>query len=279
MAFKPPTELLEIASNTGVKKKEQSFRQGLVLSFLAGAYIALGGLLALRCSGGLAFTAYAPWSKLIFSLAFPLGLVLVIICGADLFTGNCLSLGAAFFKEKVSLKKVLYRLLFSWLGNFLGSLFVAYFLAYSSGILFESIKYGSGEVMPWANAVVSLANGKCSLDFQTAFFRGIGCNWLVCLAVYAAFAAEDIGGKILAVWSPTFAFVIMGMEHCIANMFFVPLGIFIGTSTQYMLAANTVALTATWQGFVWDNLLPVTLGNLVGGIVLVAGAYALVEKK
>ena len=133
--------------------------------------------------------------------------------------------------------------------------------------------------MPWANAAVGMANSKCALSFQYAFLRGVGCNWLVCIAIYAASAADDIVGKIIAIWFPTFAFVAMGMEHCVANMFFVPLGIFIGKSSFYTISTEYLSLSATWQSFVVNNLLPVTIGNVVGGAVFVAGMYSLIYMK
>lgn len=136
--------------------------------------------------------------------------------------------------------------------------------------------------MPWAEGLVKLANGKTSLSFGEAFWRGVGCNWLVCLAVYLSYAAKDIAGKILALWFPTMAFVAMGMEHCIANMFFIPAAIFAGTDPRYVELVNSgaaVPLTADWSKFFIDNLPAVTLGNIVGGAVLVAVIYCVIHGK
>ena len=127
-----------------------------------------------------------------------------------------------------------------------------------------------------------LANGKTSLSFGEAFWRAVGCNWLVCLAVYLSYAAKETAGKILSLWFPTMAFVAMGMEHCVANMFFVPAAIFTGTDPRYTALVESgaaTALTADWSKFFIDNLIPVTLGNIVGGAVLVAMIYAIIHGK
>ena len=125
-------------------------------------------------------------------------------------------------------------------------------------------------------AVVNLANAKCSLGFTEALLRGIGCNWLVCLAVFAAAASTETIGKIAALWFPTMAFVALGMEHCIANMFFIPLGILTGTDPRYIAlaeAGKAAALKADFYSFVAGNLVPVTIGNIIGGSVLVGMLY------
>ena len=135
--------------------------------------------------------------------------------------------------------------------------------------------------MPWASAAVGIANSKCALTFGEAFWRAVGCNWMVCIAVYAAAAAEDISGKILALWFPTMAFVAMGMEHCVANMFFVPLGLWTGSDPRYLemvQAGLATPLTTSWGSFFINNLIPVTLGNIAGGAILVAGIYAIIQK-
>ena len=162
----------------------------------------------------------------------------------------------------------------AWAGNFIGALFVAYVIAFSSGLIFES----AGGTLPWAKSIVNLTNAKCSLDWTTAFIRGVGCNWLVCLAVFAAAASTEVIGKIVALWFPTMAFVALGMEHCIANMFFVPLGIFTGTDPRYLALTNAgeaQELIVGWSEFFIDNLVPVTLGNIVGGAALVGMLYIL----
>lgn len=279
----PYKALLESSVAGGVGRSKQTFLQTLLLTFLAGAYIALGGFLAVRCGLGLSWTHFESMGKFMFAAVFPLGLILTVICGADLFTGNAMTLASARYNNRVSWLDLLRSWSFAWVGNFLGALFVAYFLVWSTGLIFEKAPSVTGGLfMPWAEALVKLANGKTSLGFGEAFWRGVGCNWLVCLAVYLSYAAKDTAGKILALWFPTMAFVAMGMEHCIANMFFVPAAIFTGTDPRYLELVDTgsaTALTADWSRFFIDNLIPVTLGNLVGGAVLVALIYCFIHGK
>ncbi len=278
----PYKALLETCVAGGLSRARQSFVQTLLLTFLAGAYIALGGFLAVRCGLGLSWAQWGSMGKFVFAAVFPLGLILTVICGADLFTGNAMTLASARINGRVNWLEVLRSWSFAWLGNFLGALFVAYFLVWSTGIIFEKTSVGSLSVMPWADALVKLANGKTSLSFSEAFWRGVGCNWLVCLAVYLSYAAKEVAGKILALWFPTMAFVAMGMEHCIANMFFIPAAIFTGTDARYLEIVrdgSAATLTADWGAFFVNNLIPVTLGNIVGGAVLVAGIYCLIHGK
>ena len=279
MTLKTPNLILDTIIGGGISRTKQTLAATFGLTFLAGAYIALGGFFAIRCAAVLPLNVWGSMAKLIFAAVFPLGLLLVIVCGADLFTGNCMSLAAARYRKDISIVALCKSGIYSWVGNFIGALFVAYFMAYASGLIFEVMKVGGQSTMPWANSIVSITNGKCALSFGEAFWRAVGCNWLVCLAVYAAAAAEDISGKILALWFPTMAFVAMGMEHCIANMFFVPLGIFTGTDPRYTAMAGAIPLQASWGSFFINNLVPVTLGNIVGGAILVAGVYSVIYFK
>ena len=273
--MKSGSELLLSAIQAGVSRPRQNWKATLGLTFLAGAYVALGGFFAIRCGMAIPWDLWGSVGKLMFAMVFPLGLMLVVICGADLFTGNCMTLIAAKGHGRIGLFQVFRSGAYSWIGNFCGGAFVAYFMVYSSGMIFEV----AGGSMPWADGIVKLANAKTHLSFWEAFLRGIGCNWLVCLAVYAAYAAKDVTGKILALWIPTMAFVAMGLEHCVANMFFIPLGIWTGTSDIYLAAVEAglaTNLTANWTLFLVDNLIPVTLGNIAGGAIMVTGIYSLI---
>lgn len=217
MATLTSQEILNATVSMGVSKANQCWIARAANTLLAGMYIAIGGFLAIRIGLALPWEQWGGMSKLIFGAVFPLGLMLVVLCGADLFTGSCMTLTTAQAKQKISFGQTVFTLATSWLGNFAGALFVAFFIAYLSGLIFES----AGGTMPWAAAVVNLANAKCSLGFTEALLRGVGCNWLVCLAVFAAAASTETIGKIAALWFPTMAFVALGMEHCIANMFFI----------------------------------------------------------
>lgn len=286
MTFEPATgyrALLATAAEGGIGRTRQSALATAALTFLAGAYIALGGFLAVRCGLALPWEVWGSMGKFIFAAVFPLGLMLVVICGADLFTGNCMTLAAGGMQNEVSWGAALRSGVYAWVGNFAGALFVAVSMVWATGLIFDKAPAVAGmSAMPWAEALVKLANTKTSLGFMEAFWRAVGCNWLVCLAVYAAYAAKEVAGKILALWFPTMAFVALGMEHCVANMFFIPAAILTGTDPRYtalVAAGDAAPLTATWSGFFIDNLIPVTLGNIAGGAILVAVAYTLVHGK
>lgn len=286
MTFEPATgyrALLATAAEGGIGRTRQSALATAALTFLAGAYIALGGFLAVRCGLALPWEVWGSMGKFVFAAVFPLGLMLVVICGADLFTGNCMTLAAGGMQNEVSWGAALRSGVYAWVGNFAGALFVAVAMVWATGLIFDKAPAVAGmSAMPWAEALVKLANTKTSLGFMEAFWRAVGCNWLVCLAVYAAYAAKEVAGKILALWFPTMAFVALGMEHCVANMFFIPAAILTGTDPRYtalVAAGDAAPLTATWSGFFIDNLIPVTLGNIAGGAILVAVAYTLVHGK
>ncbi len=286
MTFEPSTgyrALLVTAAEGGIGRTRQSLLQTAALTFLAGAYIALGGFLAVRCGLALPWEVWGSMGKFIFAAVFPLGLMLVVVCGADLFTGNCMTLAAARLQKEISIKDSFLSGLYAWLGNFAGALFVAVCMVWATGLIFDKAPAAAGmSSMPWADALVKLANAKTSLGFMEAFWRAVGCNWLVCLAVYAAYAAKEVAGKILALWFPTMAFVALGMEHCIANMFFIPAAILTGTDPRYAAlveAGQAAPLTASWSSFFIDNLIPVTLGNIAGGAILVALLYTFVHGK
>ena len=282
MSCKSHPEILTATICSGESKVKNSLLATLMLTMLAGAYIAVGGFLAIRAGAGFPFETWGMMGKLLFAAVFPVGLTLVIICGADLFTGNCMTLGSAAYCSRIPQAIAFKRGLYSWLGNFLGALFVAYCIAYLSGLIFDTVTTNGVKSMPWATSAVQIANTKGHLNFQEAFWRGVGCNWLVCLAVYAATASNHVSGKIIALWMPTMAFVALGMEHCIANMFFIPLGMLAGSDPRYLeLAASgqAPALVTTMKDFLWGNLVPVTLGNIAGGLFLVAGTYTLAFKQ
>ncbi len=252
MAFKSPKEIVQTAITAGCAKASLSTEKMLVMGFLAGAYIALGGLLAIIVGRAVnTETLGAGVGKLLFGGVFPVGLMLVIIAGAELFTGNTAVIPPGCLVGKAKWTGLLKNWGLVYVGNFIGSLFVAYFLGKATGLVATD---------PWLTATKSIAEGKVALEWGAAFWRGVGCNWLVCLAVWLALGSDDIGGKILAIWFPIMAFVAMGMEHSIANMFFIPLGMFQGANV-------------TIGQFLWNNLVPVTLGNIVGGSLLVGGIY------
>jgi formate/nitrite transporter len=224
----------------------------MVSGFLAGAYIAFGGLVAISVSAGLDPKTWGTLPTLFTGTAFALGLVLVVVAGAELLTGNMAMVPLGLFRGRVSAKLLGLNFTVIFIANLLGSLFVAYFLAVKSGVVTDKLPL---------ERLTAIAHKKAveESDWQI-FLRAVGCNWLVCLAVWMALAAEDIGGKILAIFFPIMAFVAMGFDHVVANMFFIPAAIF-----------------AHVPGIDWldalKNWLFAFLGNLVGAAVFVAGTY------
>lgn len=277
MGFKQPSEIAKGMVEIGIKKANLTADKMIILGFLAGAYIGLGGFLAIRVSGSISSDIWGSLQKLVFGAVFPVGLMLVIIAGAELVTGNFMTQTISFVDGKITLKGVLKNWLLVYIGNLLGSLFIAFVLAYKTGLIMETVKLANASLdLPWASYIVKIANAKVSLSWWEAFWRGVGCNWLVALAVWIAFAAEDIVGKIFAIWWPIMAFVSIGFEHSVANMFFIPLGIFAGNDVKYInlvQIAKVPALKATWESFIVNNLIPVTLGNIVGAGLFVGVVY------
>ncbi len=275
--IKVKDQLLQATSDSGFANANQDLKSVIVMTFLAGAYVALGGLFAIKVGYSFPVDQFAGLGKLLFASVFPLGLMLVVICGADLFTGNCNTVTTAYNDRRIDFSRLVISLIRSWFGNFVGAVFVALIVFYS-GVLFDIV----GGSMPYAQSIVTLANMKANLDFWEAFVRAVGCNWLVCLAVYGSLSSDNVIGKIAALWVPTMAFVAIGFEHCVANMFFIPLAMLLGTDSTYVAlveAGKAAALNVDLYGFLIGNLLPVTLGNIVGGAVLVAMMYNIAYRR
>lgn len=235
------------------------FPKVFLLGVLAGAYIAIAAVLALSVGGAVPELAAANpgLQKILFgAIGLPFGLTMVLTAGGELFTGNTALVTAAWLAGRASFGGLMRNWIASFAGNFVGSLLVVWLVA-SSGVL----------VGPSAAAAIAIAKAKTSLTFGTAFARGIACNWLVCLAVWLASSARDMGGKFISVLLPISAFVAIGFDHSIANMFLIPMGMKAGASA------------VTIKSFLVANLLPVTLGNIVGGAVLVAAMYHIIFGK
>jgi formate transporter len=252
MGFKSPPDVAVAGIETGVKKAKLSWDKALVASFLAGAYIAFGALLAITVSAGMKPEIWGTLPTFFTGTVFSLGLILVVIAGSELLTGNMGLVPLAAFSGRVPLRRLAENFGWVMLGNLLGSLFVAYFLADQTGLL--------SAPLPHARlTAIAHAKGVEETEWQI-FLRAMGCNWLVCLAVWMALAAQDITGKILAIFFPIMGFVAMGFDHVVANMFFLPAAIF----------ADVPGIG--W----WDavhNWIFAFLGNLAGATIFVAGAY------
>lgn len=261
-----PPEMAHKVESVGVSKAQLETGKLLALSVLAGAFIAFGAIFAIvATTGDMPFGA----KKVTAGVTFSLGLILVVVAGAELFTGNNL-LVMAWASGRISTKALLRNWLLVYLGNFAGGVGIAVLLYLSGEHLL-----GAGSV--GANAL-GIADSKCQLSFSHAFFRGVLCNVLVCLAVWLCFSARSTADKILAIIFPIAAFVAAGFEHCVANMFFIPYGILVHKNADSefwnQIGRDPSDFSAlTIDQFLIDNLLPVTLGNIVGGAVFVGVVY------
>lgn len=260
----PKTIAETVASTVGVGKATSPWFTVFVLGILAGSYIGFGGLLSTTVTFDLAAKAGIGLTKFLAGSAFSLGLILVVIAGAELFTGNNLMVSSVLSKE-ITFSTMTKRWVLVYAANFIGSILLA-LIFYYSGLW----KTGDSAL---GVAAIGVAAKKVSLDFSEALVRGIGCNWLVCLAVWMALAARQTIGKIFAIFFPIMGFVAIGFEHCVANMYFIPTGIFLKNWAGIGSASMAGLDALTWANFVWKNLLPVTIGNIIGGAVFVGMSY------
>jgi len=275
-----PQEMATKAEYLGVRKAEMPFLKMFMLAVLAGAFISLGAIFATTVSaGGIAITASGgeaaymaglPYglNRLLVGFVFCLGLILVVVGGAELFTGNNLIV-MAWASGKVKGRDLLRNWGIVYLGNFVGSIGTVILM-----FLTRQYTFGADSV---GVAALKIGIAKVGFSFPQAVALGILCNALVCLAVWMTFSARSTVDKIVAIIFPITAFVAAGFEHSVANMYFVPYALFIKifdptyTSAVGDKVANLDMLT--WQSFIVNNLIPVTIGNIIGGAVLVAAIY------
>ncbi|UYO06916.1 formate/nitrite transporter family protein [Paenibacillus sp. PSB04] len=246
-SFYSPQQIRDIAIETGEKKARLPLPAVLILGFLAGAFIALGFLLDIRVIG----TAPKEWGSVagfLGAAVFPVGLILTVLAGGELLTGNMMTLPMAWFSRKIGFGAVLKNWILVTVANFIGAVFVAYFFGHVAGLT-------EGAFLA---KTVAVAEAKVHDSFLQAFVSAIGCNWLVCLAVWLGYGAKDVTGKIVGIWFPVMAFVAIGFQHVVANMFVIPAAIFAGQMS--------------WSQY-FPNFAAVFLGNLIGGAVFVALAY------
>ncbi|MFA5524777.1 MAG: formate/nitrite transporter family protein [Tissierellales bacterium] len=242
-----PSEVAKAIIYSAETKGDLSITRMLILGIMAGILIGFGSFANIVITQTLGNIDLG-LSKFIGASVFPVGLILVILSGSELFTGNNL-MTIALVDGKITFTKMIRNWFFVYLGNFIGSLLLAY-IVYNSGLVNDNVLSNAQKI----------GLTKISLTFQVAFVRGFLCNMLVVLAVWSATAAMDIGSKILSLWFPIMIFVLSGFEHSIANMFFLPLAIFSGLPT-------------TWNNIWIKNLIPVTLGNIASGGILVPLVY------
>ncbi|KAA0245648.1 MAG: formate/nitrite transporter family protein [Candidatus Brocadia sp. AMX2] len=262
-AYSPPQIASRIDKIATVKAR-LSFAQTFILGVLAGVYIGIGAQFAtlVTCDS----TLHYGLTSLIAGIVFSLGLMLVVIGGAELFTGNCLII-MGYVGKRITTRELLNNWIISFLGNLVGSLTMVCWM-------YKTHQWEFFHNMVGAKALL-IAHTKVNLTFKTALARGVLCNAMVCLAVWLCFSGRSVADKVLSIVFPIGGFVASGFEHCVANMYFIPIGIVLRKNPAIVAAAEkmagkTVDLSQlTWNGFFVNNLLPVTLGNIVGGVILV----------
>jgi formate/nitrite transporter len=260
----PPQAMALKAEEVGCRKAGMSAANTFALSVLAGAFIAMGAIFATTVTAGGGSMPYGV-SRLLGGLAFSLGLILVVVAGAELFTGNNLIV-MAWASKKVSTARLLRNWAIVFTGNFAGAIATA-------GILFVGKQYTFGKGAVGEQALAT-ATAKTDLGFVQAIALAAFCNALVCLAVWLSYSARSVADKVLAIVPPIAAFVAAGFEHSVANMFVIPMGLFVKSAAAFA-AQHPVPGVAhlTWGRFFAANLLPVTIGNVIGGAVMVGAIY------
>jgi len=282
MVFHPPVAIVAKAGDAGKYKVGLPAWNMVLRGFMSGAYIAMGAALATVCSTGIMATdaalrygtASAGFSQLILGAVFPVGLIITVLTGAELFTGDAMLAPMAAFIHKVSWAQVINLWIFVYIGNLIGSLVFAYIMAYGPFTSWGAD--GTATVTAFGLRAIAIAGAKVSYvgvaGMWSAFLKGIACNWLVNLAILLGICADDLIGKFFGIWFPIMAFVSSGLEHSIANMYFIPAGI--------MTAGLTgTAIKTDWVSMWMQNLIPVTLGNIVGGLVFVGIIYWVAFRK
>ncbi len=260
-----PREIMIKQSEGSVPKAEGSTGKLFVLAMLAGAFIALGAQASLMASFNLTSDpATFGIGKVVMGAVFPVGLMMVVLCGAELFTGNCLMV-IGILDKRIRISQMLRNWVIVYIGNLVGSLIIVFCIAYSG--LWDS---GAGLL---GAVTVKTAVGKCSLSFGRAVILGVFCNFLVCLAVWMATGSQETIGKIFAIWFCIGLFIISGFEHSVANMYFIPAGMIAAGNDTYVSLLGLDTGSLTLFGFLIKNLLPVTIGNIIGGSIFVGVTY------
>jgi formate/nitrite transporter len=287
MVFHPPVAITAKAGDAGKYKVGLPAWNMVLRGFMSGAYIAMGGALATVCSTGIAYSAAqitagaipggfasAGMAQLVLGAVFPVGLIITVLTGAELFTGDAMLAPMAAFIHKISWTQVLTLWVFVYIGNLIGSIVWAYIMANGPFVTFDAA--GVATLTAFGSRAIAIMGAKTGyvgmMGFYSAFIKGIGCNWLVNLAILLGICADDAAGKFFGIWFPIMAFVSSGLEHSIANMYFIPAGILTAGLT------NT-ATTVNWVNMWTSNLIPVTLGNIVGGMFFVGVIYWVAFRK
>jgi formate/nitrite transporter len=287
MVFHPPVAIVAKAGDAGKYKVGLPAWNMVLRGFMSGAYIAMGAALATVCSTGIVYSAAqitagavpggfasAGMAQLILGAVFPVGLIITVLTGAELFTGDAMLAPMAAFIHKITWGQVINLWIWVYIGNFIGSIVFAYICANGPFVTFNEA--GAASITAFGTRAVAIAGAKVSyvgmMGMWSAFLKAIACNWLVNLAILLGICSDDAVGKFFGIWFPIMAFVSSGFEHSIANMYFIPAGIMTAGLT------NT-ATTANWVNMWTANVIPVTIGNVVGGLLFVGIIYWVAFRK
>lgn len=262
-AYSPPQIAARIA-NVAIAKARLSFSQTFMLSVLAGVYLGMGAQFSTLVISD--STLHFGITSLIEGIVYSLGFILAVIGGAEVFTGNCLII-MGFVSKRITMRELLSNWIISYIGNFVGSVTMV-FRIYKTH-QWEFFNYMAG------GEALLIAHKKVNMSFPAALARGVLCNALICLAVWLCVSGRSVADKVVSIIFPIGGFVASGFEQCVSNMYFIPIGIVLQKNPAVIAAAEkmtgkTLDLSLlTWKGFILNNLIPVTLGNIVGGVILV----------
>jgi formate/nitrite transporter len=284
MVFHPPVAIVAKAGDAGKYKVGLPAWNMLLRGFMAGAYIAIGGALATVCATGVSTFLGAGLAKFVLGAVFPVGLIIIVLTGAELFTGDAMLAPMAAFIHKITWAQVINLWVWVYIGNLIGSIVYAYIMAYGPFTGWSAA--GVATVNAFGLNAVTIACGKVGYVGMaatwSAFLKAIGCNWLVNLAILLGICADDLIGKFFGIWFPIMAFVSTGFEHCVANMYFIPAGLM----TAPFLSADQIATVGaaklanlTWVTMWTNNIIVVTIGNIVGGLFFVGVIYWVAFRK
>jgi formate/nitrite transporter len=291
MVFHPPVAIVAKAGDAGKYKVGLPAWNMIVRGFMSGAYIAMGGALATVCSTGIAYSAAqitagavpggfasAGMAQLVLGAVFPVGLIITVLTGAELFTGDAMLAPMAAFIHKISWAQVLTLWVFVYIGNLIGSVFWAYLMANGPFVTWDAA--GAATITAFGTRAIAIAGAKVSyvgmMGMWSAFLKAIGCNYLVNLAILLGICSDDMVGKFFGIWFPIMAFVSSGLEHSIANMYFIPAGIF---TQGFITDPAKINAGINWVTMWTNNVIIVTLGNIVGGLFFVGVLYWVAFRK
>ena len=273
MGFQTITEVIEQNIQNGIKKTNLTTKKLILLGIAAGFFIGIGAEASSLAMHGISNVGLA---RTIAGAVFPIGLMLIVLLGGELFTGNCL-ISMAVYDKKAKLKGMIRNLTIVYISNFIGAALMAWMINNCGQLNFSD--GGAGAF------TIKVALGKVGIDPMQAIVSGILCNVLVCLAIFMAATAKDVAGKCIAISLPIFVFVISGFEHCVANMYYIPAGILAAHNPLYAAKATELygitaeQLSGLNFGTMFSNLLPVTIGNIIGGMVFVGLLYWYLYRK